>query len=277
MKTLTPLSESVKNHNTMPYAQNERGAALIVVMFMLILIGLGGAIAVKQSSTDLKIATADQINTLLLQSSDGANSTLENVVNGPITDQAYKDLLGGGLLWFFLRDNRATGSEYSYCFNTNKDKFLLKNAIVKQNPEQGSGTLYSNALGICDYRQKTGYVNERQTAMVQVNVTTTAIKASDEALSHMPEGREVGSSGSDKVVLDVYSTGLVPSYSEPKGCMDKSAITKDKVGGELLECLKQANTPTKMLFQKIEVENVANAETCKPFGKGDGALKCTIS
>ena len=67
---------------TLRYRNRERGATLIVVLLFLVLIMLAGAIAVRQSSTDLKIATSDQINTVLLQSSDSANQKLEMMLNG---------------------------------------------------------------------------------------------------------------------------------------------------------------------------------------------------
>ncbi|MGY8855961.1 MAG: pilus assembly PilX family protein, partial [Pseudomonadales bacterium] len=51
-------------------ASAQRGAVLIVVLLFLTLIILVGVIAVRNSSTDLKLATSDQINTVLLQSSD---------------------------------------------------------------------------------------------------------------------------------------------------------------------------------------------------------------
>lgn len=275
-----PLNTSVKKRDDIKisplcYQTNERGAALIVVLFMLILVSLAGAIAVKQSSNDLKTATADQINTLLLQASDGANGTLENTVNGSINDQAYKDLLNGGMLWFFLADKRSAGSEYVYCHNTDASKYLLKKATVRQ--KGGDGELYNNG-GVCDYTKSEDYVNERQTALVQVNVTTTTPNADEEVLKHYVEGKEVGSSSSQKAILDVYSSAILPSYSEPTGCMAKKALPNATVttpGGELLDCLKKANTPTKMLFQNIEVENASTGKMCKKYGK-DSNPKCTI-
>ena len=64
------------------YRSTEQGATLIVVLLFLVLIMLAGAIAVRQSTTDLKVATSDQINTVLLQSADSANQKLETMVNG---------------------------------------------------------------------------------------------------------------------------------------------------------------------------------------------------
>lgn len=276
MKSFTKLNQSIKDTN-LPQTrathqfgikQQERGAVLIVVLVMLILVALAGAIAVKQSATDLKTATADQINTLLLQSADGANGSLESTVNGSPQDQGYKDLLHGGMLWFFLMDDRSAGSEYMYCYNTESEKYLLKKATVRQ--KGGTGNLYDNG-GACDYTKAIDYINERQTSMVQVNVTTTPISVDEEALRHYTEGKAVNTAEARKAILDVYSTSLIPSYAEPKNCLSTTALDTGTVttkGGQLLSCLRQNNTPTKMLFQNIEVENASSSTTCKPFGQG---------
>ena len=55
----------------------QAGATLLVVLLFLVLIMLAGVIAVKQSTTNLKTATADQINTLLLQAADSGHQKLE--------------------------------------------------------------------------------------------------------------------------------------------------------------------------------------------------------
>lgn len=272
----SPLNQSIITINqsrSLPH--NQRGAALIVVLLMLILVALAGAIAVKQSSNDLKTATADQINTLLLQSADGANGSLESAVNGDIEDQAYKDLLGGGMVWFFITDKRASGSEYKYCYNMDSNKYRLTNATVVA---KGIGDLYTNG-GVCDHTKPEGYINERQTSLVQVNVTTTPVSEDDEALKHYTEGKGIGGNDARKAVLDVYSTSMIPSYAEPTGCIDRSALDTGTVttkGGDLLDCVRNKNTPTKMLFQNIEIENASTGTICKKFGKGSLEQKCII-
>lgn len=272
----SPLNQSITTINqsrSLPH--NQRGAVLIVVLLMLILVALAGAIAVKQSSNDLKTATADQINTLLLQSADGANGSLESAVNGDIEDQAYKDLLGGGMIWFFITDKRASGSEYKYCYNTDSNKYRLTNATVVV---QGVGNLYENG-GVCDYTNEDDYINERQTSLVQVNVTTTPVSEDDEALKHYTEGKGIGGNDARKAVLDVYSTSMIPSYAEPQGCAERSALDTGTVttkGGDLLDCVRNKNTPTKMLFQNIEIENASTGTICKKFGKGSLEQKCII-
>ena len=72
---------------------SQQGAVLIVVLLFLVLIILAGVIAVKQSTTDLRLATSDQINTLLLQSADNANQSIEQSVNGSSDEDIYDDML----------------------------------------------------------------------------------------------------------------------------------------------------------------------------------------
>ena len=79
ISTQSALSRPTNNGYNLP--SHQRGAALIVVLLFLVLILLAGAIAVRQSTTDLRTATADQINTLLLQSADSGNQKLEAMVN----------------------------------------------------------------------------------------------------------------------------------------------------------------------------------------------------
>jgi Tfp pilus assembly protein PilX len=87
-------SATGKNINmNMTYRSSERGATLIVVLLFLVLIMLAGAIAVRQSNTNLKVATSDQINTVLLQSSDSANQKLEMMINGSPTTSEYQDVV----------------------------------------------------------------------------------------------------------------------------------------------------------------------------------------
>ena len=96
--------------------QSQQGAALIVVLLILILIMLVGTMAVRQSTTNLKVATSDQINTLLLQSADGANIQLEQMVNGGPNTTAYQTALieKNGIFSYFLDNPQNSGDELVY-------------------------------------------------------------------------------------------------------------------------------------------------------------------
>ena len=103
----------------------QQGAVLIVVLLFLVLIILVGAIAVKQSTTDLRLATSDQINTLLLQSADNANQNIEQGVNGSSDAEVYTDMLSrGGPFGHFILDTNSAEHEYIFCFLYDHGAFI---------------------------------------------------------------------------------------------------------------------------------------------------------
>ncbi|WP_227681643.1 PilX N-terminal domain-containing pilus assembly protein [Psychrobacter glacincola] len=94
---------------------SQQGAVLIVVLLFLVLIILAGVIAVKQSTTDLRLATSDQINTLLLQSADNANQNIEQSINGSSSASIYDDMLSrSGPFGHFILDTSSTNHEYVF-------------------------------------------------------------------------------------------------------------------------------------------------------------------
>ncbi len=101
----TQSAPIIPTNNGYNLPSHQRGVALIVVLLFLVLILLAGAIAVRQSTTDLRTATADQINTLLLQSADSGNQKLEAMVNANPSSQAYKDItsVSGAIGHFLLK------------------------------------------------------------------------------------------------------------------------------------------------------------------------------
>ena len=129
------LSSSTQKHINMSlvYRSGERGATLVVVLLFLVLIMLAGAIAVRQSTTDLKVATSDQINTVLLQSADSANQKLETMVNGSPSSEGYKDITSAtGALGHFLLSEDNKINEFIYCFNPRTQRYLTNSATVRE-------------------------------------------------------------------------------------------------------------------------------------------------
>src|SRR5690606_2027585 len=89
---------------------NQSGAVLIVVLFTLILIMIVGAIAIKQSTTDLKVATADQVNKLLFQANDAALMKVEKEDRILSERRESVDTLKG-----YMSSSQREGHEVSFC------------------------------------------------------------------------------------------------------------------------------------------------------------------
>lgn len=266
---------------TLRYRNRERGATLIVVLLFLVLIMLAGAIAVRQSSTDLKIATSDQINTVLLQSSDSANQKLEMMLNGSATTTEYKDVTSAaGVFGHFLLNPENATNEFIYCFNPRTKKYLASNASIKVKGSEGNAGGYWNSLdnGVCDYNSADGYTSARQTVVTQMSVTVTPPDPNAESFGHVVIGKEIEDRTSKKFKFDIRATSALPSYNEPEdngdNCFAQTSIKDNVANGKksLNDCLKAASTPSKMLYEQADVENVSASTKCIPFGRGTGSL-----
>lgn len=284
------LSSSIKKHTNMnlSYRNSEQGATLIVVLLFLVLIMLAGAIAVRQSNTDLKVATSDQINTVLLQSSDSANQKLEVMLNGKPTSSEYQDVTSAaGVFGHFLLNPDNATNEFIYCFNPRTKKYLTANATIKTPARVGPPSVpagYWNGLnnGICDYTNGADYTSARQTVMTQMSVTVTPPNPNEERFSNMVIGKEVEDRTSKRYQFDIRATSALPAYSEPVdsegSCFAKTSINANVASGKksLSECMLAASTPSKMLYEQADVENVSSSTVCIPFGKGLLNSQCVL-
>ncbi len=263
------------------YRSSERGATLIVVLLFLILIMLAGGIAVRQSSTDLKIATSDQINTVLLQSSDSANQKLEAMLNGSSTTPEYKDVTSAaGVFGHFLLNEKNSTNEFIYCFNPRTKRYLTANATVKA---KAGGYWSSLNRGICDYTNADGYTSARQVVVTQMSVTVTPPKASDERFSQMVIGKETQDRTSKKYKFDIRATSALPAYKEPEfsgdNCFAQTSVQTNVATGKksISDCLLAAGTPSKTLYEQADVENVSSSTKCIPFGRGSLNSECVLA
>lgn len=277
-----PLSSiDKKNYPNGIYRSAEQGATLIVVLLFLVLIMLAGAIAVRQSNTDLKIATSDQINTVLLQSSDSANQKLETMINGNPESEQYKDVTSAvGVFGHFLLSEDNVTNEFIYCFNPRTKKYLTDNATIRQ-PTGG----YWSSLnkGVCDYANPNDYTSARQTVMTQMSVTVTPPDPNAERFGQMVIGKETEDRTSKKFKFDIRATSALPAYSEPKAggdkCFEQTSIKANVATGKksLNECMLAATTPSKMLYEQADVENVSSSTICTPFARGSLNSKCVLT
>lgn len=271
--------------NTLRHRSSERGATLVVVLLFLVLIMLAGGIAVRQSNTDLKVATSDQINTVLLQSSDSANQKLEMMLNGKATTPEYRDVTSAaGVFGHFLLNPENANNEFIYCFNPRTKKYLAANATIKVKPINGDAGGYWNSInkGICDYTKAEGYTSARQTVATQMSVTVTPPDPNAERFGHVVIGKEIQDRTSKKFKFDIRATSALPAYSEPKAngddCFAQTSIGDNVTTGKksLNDCMLAANTPNKMLYEQADVENLSSATKCIPFGRGSLNTECVL-
>ena len=257
---------------------SQQGAVLIVVLLFLILIILAGVIAVKQSTTDLRLATSDQINALLLQSADNANQSIEQSVNGSSDDEIYDDMLSiTGPFGHFILDPNSNEHEYVFCFRP-RDRFFN---INRTSISASGGTLIGSSNGYCNPEEPDDYVSSRNASMTQVNISLTPPSADTESFSSYTIGQDSGSASSQAYLFEINNTAVLPAYADTtidsKNCFEQTSRvdtvsdSEDTIGG----CMAAAGVPSTVIYEQANVENQSQRTNCVAFGKGTGLL-CTL-
>lgn len=249
-------------YSSLPSGQH--GAVLIVVLLFLVLIILAGVIAVRNSSTDLKLATSDQINTILLQSSDSANNKIEMSVNSYPTNEQYKQIMGiTGIFGYYILGNNDEDI-IDFCYRPRSAFFNIDNAVIRRD----TGKIVNNTEGYCDPTKTTDYTSNRNTTMTQVMVKNVNATANNGAFSQMTLGSDSEEKTAQTNTFDIYSTSVLPAYGnakddEVKECFEKNA--SDNVDG-VTKCMADNNIPSKMLVEQVKVANIQNSDYCTYFG-----------
>lgn len=260
----------------------QQGATLIVVLLVLLLIMIAGAMAVRQSRTDLQVATSDQINTVLLQTADNANQKLEQIINGSTSDTAYYNLVEhpSGFIGYFYnnkdRKNRAN-DEVVYCQTKDEQEYLVSGATVRR----GSGSIYNK--GYCAQGSKLRYTSDRGTMVGQVSISPSADNVSnddDNILGSYVTGQNTLGTSAQRIRFDIYSTAAIPAYSngdQAVGCFNNRTSKPTKNGdgtqnynGTVSHCLEQANIPQTSVYQQADISRYTTAKACKGFGMAEG-------
>lgn len=257
---------TISNTNAYPsVASNQRGAVLIVVLLFLVLIMLAGVIAVRNSSTDLKLATSDQINTVLLQSSDSVNNKIEMSVNGSPISAEHKQIMGfTGIFGYYLLNESASEDIIDFCYRPRSDFFNIDKAVIRRN----TGRLLSNNEGYCNPTSSDDYTSARSTTMTQVMIKNVTDNSNDEAFGHMNLGSDSEAKTAKMLTFDIYSTSVLPAYGNAKTDKIQDCFKKDASAetDNVANCMIDNNVPNKMLVEQVDVANIQNAEFCNYFG-----------
>ena len=256
---------------------HQQGATLIVVLLMLILIMLIGVMAMRRSTTDLQLATSDQVNTLLLQGADGANVKLEQMLNGDPTARNYIDATADNGIFGHFFKAEAAQDELVFCYNPRQTQSMTNVATIYRGD---AGTLKTG--GNCDPENTNSYISARNTVLTQVGLklSDTATTAT-ESFTTVAEGRDVnlgdGIAAPSKYLFDMRSLSVIPSYGDTGTCFDNRMTGS---GTTVNSCLGNRNIPKKQLYSQVAVEYTSGKINCVSYGVGTGdyaSKKCALS
>lgn len=253
-----------KPPSNMAYGRQEQGAALIAVLLVLILILIVGVVAVRKSTTDLRVATADQMDTVLLQSSESANQKLEAVVNGSTADPLYRTVVLGstGVLGYFINQPNNRGDEFVYCFDPRTNEYLLNTATV----HRGTGTVVDNN-GYCSRDGRAfKYTSDREAVVTQVNLSLpkrdNSASASDAPFANIGYGGNPTQTYSYHE-FDMYTTSLIPAYGDVGSCLRNRTTDTNN---SLADCLAGLPNPAphKIIYQQAVLQESQRLQQVAP-------------
>lgn len=233
---------------------SQRGATLIVVLVMLILLTLVGTWAIRGSLTSLNIATNAQAQALLQQSSDAIFFSLENQTSDDL--MLTKMQIGDGMLAYVMRPE-SKGKELVFCIRGGDANTLegSRNASVVYWNGASINNTSLGTTGFCKLSRKSDFISGRSAVMTRVGIRPAAIGQDWEHLLEGDDAETTKRQKIEKVIVNVIS--IIPNLSESsasdiEGCLKNFTSFYDPVVSNktVSECLAGRNVP----FSNQEME-----------------------
>lgn len=281
---------------------NQQGVALVVVLLFLILIILAGAIAVRNSTTDLRLATSEQAEILLLNTADNTNRSIEQIINADINDQnamTQKNLAlsSAGMFGYFMNigteENR--GDQIVFCYRPRSEYFFRMNEATVIDPSGGSKltTGSTSSGGFCRIGKAEDFSSARNNVMTQVAITRpSSDMVAAEPFEYVPLQQSIttGNVTSTSPNFRLFSTSFLPGMTQAsetdilkclkkpnQNASDYGYAAKDEKDADITkyfdetmtQCLAKLSVPAKTLVEDVKLENLLTSEKCLNYGKGN--------
>lgn len=247
-----------------PFAQ--RGATLIVVMFVLLMVTIVGVLATRTAMTSLNIATNAQVAQLL-------NQTADTPINQIYTSDLSKIVDLSGVIGLALADSKTDpGKEYVFCYKPlAKEKFASSLNVISLRAKADNTVEISDGsnLAFCDLTKDFG--SKREAVVTQV-----AVKIPTEVSPNMAPGALLGrgtnlSGGTimprnvvEQQRIRVTTTAVMPSFSaditEANKCMKEKI--NDNVDADtatmttVAQCLAKLGVPVDSQVQDFNLQTL---------------------
>ena len=258
--------ETMINQKNMMYQHPQKGATLIVVLFLLLIIMVVGTFAIKMGVTSLGISTNAQINQLLSQSADTPlnkylnTANLNNLVS-------YTSAVGAAL------DETGPNREFIFCYRpTNSRAFGLNSdsSVISAKASGDDAQLVNSGVaGFCNIERDFG--SARQAVVTQVAITIPKYKDETKKPGDgLVRGTDLSSgTGLPKKLvyqdtIRVTTTAFLPAYANTslntvqRNCLSSNkTYISDNLSEELTtkktlkECLSDYNIPVVSQVQEF--------------------------
>ncbi|MCF9034245.1 pilus assembly protein PilX [Acinetobacter nectaris] len=234
----------------------QRGATLIVVLIVLLLITIIGVYAVRQSLTGLNIATSNQAQQALFQSSD---VPLYQFSNGNIagTVASSKSLLG------YAKQN--SGSEVVFCFRSGQQAgTALPTVPTPNNTSLIVGGVAQTTNGFCDANSLSS-----RSQLTQVTIVARPTANASQPFSTYIKGTDTASIGDGQSALEavqfrVYVTSVLPALSTASVANINACLRLPSSSGLTTQasCLNSLSVPFNTQVEDFQQTYCVNGVGC---------------
>lgn len=217
--------------NTISLRHRQRGVALIVTLFILVIITFMGLVAMRSGLMQVAMATNSQVGVVLFQNADAGTGSVEARIN---SDMSYANGPTGPIT--LIKDN--PGVPVVGCFT----KAGLKLATSVDDPVK------------CDLDLADDFVSGREVAAVQVAVMSP-VDASGKAQVVLNYGTDDSIlPGGGGALVAVYSTSVMPNFgSASKGDIETclELPPEGTPGDTASDCLAEKNASYETVVQEF--------------------------
>lgn len=222
----------------------QQGSTLIIVLIVLLLVTIIGTIAIRTSIFNLRLASSNQINNLLLKSSDTALLSLEN------PDLVEERMTAVGMYGYFLLPGNED-HELTFCFDSNQnDLFSLSKASI----------INSGRLGVEGYCKKNTFSTGRKAVITQVYLKKLDT-AQASPFSNSPTGVGLGTGNFlnlKKNLMSATVISILPAFSgiteaQLNECFRKTS--NPNVSDNVAACFRDNGVPYNIQYSEYAVGN----------------------
>lgn len=238
---------SSKNKISAKRLSRQKGATLIVVLIMLLIIAIVGALAIRVAIVSLGVATNSQVDQLNFQSSDTPLMLLTKM--DPTTITNFGNVVGAS-----LRESESNpGAEYIFCYKPTSTTVKFSQTLDAALIRAGTGNDATKEAGIGNgfCQLGTDFGSARTAVVTQIAVTVPTDASIDDPGSNLPrginlsEGTQLPKSMTTTQRIRAISTAILPGYSSTSATTVQSnclSVAHAKISDNMSESLKNKET-----------------------------------
>lgn len=219
----------------------QRGATLIIVLCIVLLVTIIATVAIRQSSVSLNIATGAQAQKLMMQNSDAALLRFE---------QLHKQNSSAAVNSLFSTIKKNIGKEVVWCYSDlQRDFFTLNNSSLIY---WIAGNTQATTIGNDGFCRSNSFSTGRSTVVTQVAATISLTNSS------VITNSSSNDNSVPPVKIIVYTTSFIPTLSTANADAINACLSTRVSGRPTYVNKTESNPQTYTVSECLSALNVPN-------------------